>query len=198
MPLNPARAKELVVALEKAREPGALAVAADMALNFLLKQLEELRELANGYPRNPISGDVWMDGQALTFVCDALTEALAGRSEPERQELASRLAAGMACQVMAHYPEEIFPRVVRNGRCRESLRQIDVAMGSYEAVVADFSSLGLDEMLDESGPLEDSERRILGAVCEAIERLSALQPERATQHEGLLRRARLRMGTAAP
>lgn len=100
---------QLVSQLEAEHEPRQLAASADEALNFLRKQLEELRDLANGYPRNPISVTVWSDGQAFTLACDALVEALAGRNEAVRQELASRLAAGMACQVMGHYPEEIFP-----------------------------------------------------------------------------------------
>ncbi|WP_438016962.1 hypothetical protein WMF18_40240 [Sorangium sp. So ce315] len=175
MPLDPARATELVRQIDAAREPRRLAVSADEALSFLLKQLEQLRELANGYPRNPVSGTVWSDGRALTLVCDALTDALAGRNEAARQELASRLAVGMACQVMGHYPEEIFPRVVRNARHREAIQQADDAAGLYQAVVDDFSSLDLGYTLDESEPLSESDRCILEALSTALERLIALR-----------------------
>ncbi|MGK4006511.1 hypothetical protein WMF31_28080 [Sorangium sp. So ce1036] len=84
MRLDPERAMALVSQLDAEREPRQRAASADEALSFLLKQLEQLRDLANGYPRNPVSGAVWSDGRALTLACDALTEALAGRSEAAR------------------------------------------------------------------------------------------------------------------
>ncbi|XYH93185.1 hypothetical protein ACMHYB_35700 [Sorangium sp. So ce1128] len=193
MPLDPARATELVSQLDAAREPRQLAASADEALNFLLKQLEQLRDLANGYPRNPISGTVWSDGQALTLVCDALTGSLAGRNEAARQELASRLAVGMACQVMGHYPEEIFPRVVRNARHREAIQQADDAVGLYQAVVDDFRSLDLDYTLDENEPLSESERYILEALSIALERLIALRSDPDHQLSELRQRVHARL-----
>ncbi|WP_437491536.1 hypothetical protein WME75_15810 [Sorangium sp. So ce1014] len=194
MPLDPVRATELVSQLDAAHEPRQLAASADEALNFLLTQLEQLRDLANGYPRNPISVTVWSDGRALTLVCDALTDALADRNEAARQELASRLAVGMACQVMGHYPEEIFPRVVRNARHREAIQQADDAAGSYQAVVDDFRSLDLEYTLDESEPLPESERYILEALSMALERLIALRSDPDHQLSELRQRvyARLR------
>ena len=178
MALNPSKARELLLALSNAQDDQNIRAAADRVLNFLLNQLEELRELANGYPANPISAAVWMDGTALTQLCDELTALLAVKALPNQQELASRLAVGMACQVMGHYPEQIFPRILRNSRCREGISHLDEAIGGYEAIVADFSEMGLDDLLDDRGPLDESARVVLESVHDAAERLGELQPER--------------------
>ncbi len=201
MSLNPAHAKMLVSRLKDVDDSHDLANKADQALKFLLKQLEELSVLANGYPRNPISSNVWGDGQALTEICDELTDALDGRNQAERQEFASRLSAGMACQIMGHYPEQIFPRVVRNGRCCEAIHRVENAIRSYEAVVRDFSLLNLDEMLEEVVPIDDDEgeRLILTAVGEALERLLVLQPhQNNAEHQDVLRRIEIWLGAGAP
>jgi hypothetical protein len=201
MPLNPTYAQMLVSKLKEIDEPRDLAIEADRALNFLLKQLEELRVLANGYPRNPISGSVWTDGKALTEICDELTGELDRRNQAERQEFASRLSVGMACQVMGHYPEEIFPRVVRNGRCCEAIHAVENAIKSYEAVVQDFSILDLEEILEEIVPIDEDEgeRFILAAVREALERLLALQPQQNNEErQELLRKIEIWLGTGAP
>ena len=146
-------------------------------LNFLLRQLEELRDLANGYPRNPIAGDVWFSGKALAELCDELTVVLADRGLPEQEELASRLAVGMALQVMGHYPEEIFPRVLRNARCREALGQLTEAITGYESIVDDYVEMGLAELLEDE-QLDASSRMILESVGYAATRLGELDPER--------------------
>ena len=183
--LDPDRGQQLLASLAAARDHDDVREAAGQALNFLLKQLEELRVLANGYPRNPISGAAWVDGKALTEVCDALADELSRRGLPHEEELASRLATGMACQVMGHYPEEIFPRVLRNSRNRESIAEIDQAIGGYEAIIADFGALGLECLLEDDEPLDESGRVILVSVNEAANRLGELRPEQVTTLEKL-------------
>jgi hypothetical protein len=182
MTLSPTKGRELLGAVTAATTYNETGEAAVALLNFLLRQLEELRELANGYPRNPISGNVWVDGKALAELCDDLTELLSARQLPEQEELASRIATGMACQVMGHYPEEIFPRVVRNARCREKIDQVDNAIGSYEAVIGDFRELDLQYLLEEDETLDNSGRTILTAVLHATVRLTELGSELAELH----------------
>ena len=178
MSLDPERARKLLDVVSRAQTRNESGEAAVELLNFLLRQLEELRDLANGYPRNPIAGDVWFNGKALAEICDELADQLAGRELPEQEELASRLAVGMALQVMGHYPDEIFPRIVRNSFHREALGQLDDAIGGYEAIVGDFESMGLGEIF-EYEELDASSRKILESVEVAASRLGELRPERA-------------------
>jgi hypothetical protein len=185
MLLDPAKARHLMGTLASALGDDDVRAAAEDVLNFLLRQLEELRELANGYPRNPIDGAVWSDGKALAEICDELTELFSRKGLLREEELASRLATGMACQVMGHYPEEIFPRVLRNSRCRETIADLEEAIGGYEAIVGDFHAMGLAELLEDDQPLDQSERAILESVYEAARRLGELRPERIVEHEGL-------------
>jgi len=93
------------------------------------------------------------------------------------EEFASRLATGIACQVMGRYPEQIFPRVLRNSRCREAIADIEKAIGGYEAIVDDFHKMGLVDLLEDNEPLDKSERAILESVLEAAKRLGELRPE---------------------
>jgi hypothetical protein len=156
-------------------------VAAEQALNFLMKQLEELHVLANGYPRNwGTPAAVWIDGAALASWCDALTGAFSSKGLPREEELASRLATGMAYQVMGHYPEQIFPRVLRNSRCREAIDDLDGAIQGYQAILSDFRVLGRDYLLEDDEAPDKTDRTILESVYEAAKRLGELKPEQAT------------------
>ena len=174
MSLDPDKAQQFLTTLATAPDRDSAREMAERALNFLIRQLEELRGLANGYPRNPISADVWMAGKALAEACDVLTDVFSRWNLQREEELASRLAVGMACQVMGHYPEEIFPRVLRNSKSHEAIGEVDQAIGGYEAIVLDFGALGLEGLLDEEMPLEESSRAILAAVHEACKRLTEL------------------------
>src|SRR5215510_14640580 len=177
MPLDPAKARRLIGALASAQGDDDVRAAAEDVLNFLLMQLEELRDLANGYPRNPIEGAVWYDGKALAEFCDELTGLFSRKGLLREEELSSRLATGMACQVMGHYPEEIFPRVLRNSRCRKTIADLEEAIGGYEAIVGDFHTTGLAEFLEDDQPLDQLARAILESVYEAARRLGELRPE---------------------
>jgi hypothetical protein len=183
--LDPEKARHLMGAMASAQGEDNVLAATEDVLNFLLRQLEELRELANGYPRNPIDGAVWSNGKDLAEICDELTELFSRKGLLREEELASRLATGMACQVMGHYPEEIFPRVLRNSRCRETIADLEEAIGGYEAIVGDFHAMGLSELLEDDQPLDQSERAILESVYEAARRLGELRPERNGELEDL-------------
>lgn len=176
MALTPKLAAKLLRALKDANVESA-PQGASSVLNFMLSQLRQLDELSNGYPRNPIAGNVWMDGAALTTVADELADEVTRRELPEHIELAPRIAAGMACKVMSHYPEEIFPRVVRNGRARLALARTDDAAQCFLSVVADFDNLGLVELLDQSpDDLTHADIAILQAFHTAAVQLRELRP----------------------
>ncbi len=83
----------------------------------------------------------------------------------------------MALQIMAHYPEEVFPRVLRNAMCCEGLGMISEAIDGYSSVVDDFDQLRLEELLNSSEPFEDSEAKTLTAVRNAFAGLQRLSPQ---------------------
>jgi hypothetical protein len=192
--LDPRTAKSLVDAVVAASTETDTRQAADRALSFLSDQSTLLRSQANGYPRRPIEADVWRNGAGLTSACDALADALQRRGLVEDEEKASALAVVCACAVMGHYPEQIFPRVVRRARCLESVGRAARAADGYAAVVKDFEVLGLSEQyLDEGDDdeLPGEGRVILEALATSISRLKVLAPERVTP--GLAERATSRL-----
>jgi hypothetical protein len=181
MSLNTERAQQLFDAVVEASETRATTQPIHDLLNYLIEQLEELRVLANGYPRSSIDGNVWVAGKSLTILCDKLTDLLSGEGLPAEEEYASRLAVGMALQIMSHYPEEILPRIARNARCQEGIGGIDRAVELYDSVIGDFQETCFDELPEDSAELTESDQTVLSAVFYSIERLSELQLNRVEE-----------------
>ena len=175
--LNSQEARRLVDLVAQARDRDAAVVAAEKAFSFLVGQLHILGYSANDYPRNPVSAHVWSEGYSLANTCDCFADAVAQWNQWQCEEQATRLAATMALQVVAHYPEEIFPRVLRNAKCCESLGMISEAVKGYRSIVDDFDQLNLEEILDSSEPFKDSEVKILTSVREALTALQRLSPQ---------------------
>lgn len=176
MKLDPAHACALLDRLKLATEAADVQALTDEVLDFLRTQLEALREQANGYPRGAINMGVWTAGGDLASLADALADELHQRQLPKPEELASRLATALAFQVMSHYPQEIFPRVLRNARCREAIGDLPEAIGCYEAIVADYAELALEQDWLEPGAETTEEWNwvALDAVHAAAGRLTEL------------------------
>lgn len=175
--LNSNEAARLVNLVEQAKEIEVAIKAAESAFSFLLMQLQLLKDRANGYPRNPISADVWGEGYALISVCDRFAVASKKWGMLYGEEQATKVAVLTALQVVAHYPEEIFPRVVRNAECCESLNMIAEAISGYRSVVGDFNNLQLKELIEDFKTLEIKRRLILTSTYEALHGLKRLAPD---------------------
>ena len=188
MKLNSKEAQRLVELVAQAGDLDAAIAAAQRALSFLIGQLHVLGDLSNGYPRNPIDGDVWQEGRRLTMVCDQFADAVSRWEQRRGEEQATRLAISMALQVLAHYPEEIFPRVLRNAKCCESLGMMAEAADGYRCIVSDFCALGLEEHLDAADSLEGSQITILTCLHEALARLHRLSPQSLPEPQLLLQK----------
>jgi hypothetical protein len=183
MELNSQEAQRLVDLVAQAPDLEAALASAQKALSFLIGQLHILGDKANGYPRNPIEGSVWQEGRRLTAVCDQFADAVSRWHQRRGEEQATRLAVSMALQIMAHYPEEIFPRVLRNAKCCESLNKMTEAADGYRCIVGDFDALDLKELLDTADPLEGSQLTILDSLREALAGLQRLSPQGLTEGE---------------
>jgi hypothetical protein len=177
MKLNSQEAQRLVDLVVQAQDLDAAIAAAGKAFSFLVGQLHALGDSANRSPRNPIDGNIWKEGHALTSVCDRFADAVSRWQQRRGEEQATRLAVSMALQVVAHYPEEIFPRVLRNAKCCESLGMTGEAVEGYRCIVDDFDKLGLEELLNTSDPLEDSQITILTCVRQALSSLLRHSPQ---------------------
>jgi hypothetical protein len=180
MKLDSKEAQRLVDAVSHARDRDTAIKAAEEAFAFLIGQLHLLGDQANGYPRNPIDGAVWQEGHELASVCDRFADAVAQWHQRRGEEQARGLAVAMALQVVAHYPEEIFPRVLRNAQCRESLEMTEQAIGGYRCIVDDFRTLGMEDDLEGVEHLDDAQVTILTTVREALAALRRLSPTSLT------------------
>ena len=180
MKLDSAEAQRLVNLVERAGDLDAAVAAAGDAFAFLVSQLHLLGESANGYPVKPIDGAVWKEGHSLARVCDHFADAVARWQQRRGEEQATRLAVAMAMQVVAHYPQEIFPRVLRNAKCCESLGMTNEALEGYQCIVEDFEKLGLETDLDTEEPLQDAQTTVFSGVSEALSALLRVSPQDIT------------------
>jgi hypothetical protein len=181
MNLDSKAAQHLVDEIARAATPEDAMIRCGRAWDFLLAQFYVLCGRANGYPRNPIDGHTWFEGRALAEVCDRFVDAAAQQGNRAGEEQAAGLATAIACQVLSHYPEQIFPRVLRVARCKEANGNGEKAVSDYAAVVLDFGQLDLGFMLEEEGAAENDVRTILAALIEAIEGLERLDPAALSQ-----------------
>src|SRR6478752_6964073 len=171
MSLDSKHAQRLVEELEQAETEEEAVTRSARAWDFLLAQLRILRDRANGYPRNPIDGLTWTEGYHLAQVCDRFADAVRTRGHRSGEEQAAGLAAAIACEVVGHYPQEIFPRVLRTARCREANGHPDKAINDYLAIVGDFRDLELASILEDEEALQASDRCILNSLIEAVDEL---------------------------
>lgn len=186
MELDSKKAQHLVDLVVRASDRISAVTAAEEAFSFLVKQLHALGDSANGYPRNPIDGNVWKEGYELASVCDRFASAVSRWDQRKGEEQATRLAAALALQVVAHYPEEIFPRVLRNAKCCEALGMLREAVDGCRYVARNFGQLGLEELFDPTLTLEASHLTILQCTDEALAGLQRLAPESLTTEESAL------------
>ena len=146
-------------------------------LRALEAEIQEVRQLANGYPANPIGADVWMNGAMYSGWAEALTQhfKVAGWLKHERNASGLWVAATLA--VNSHYHNLVGPAMTSNADCYARLGQTDEAVERYRAVVADFSFL-VDEWLSEEAYPENEDResiRYLEISLEELERLVGLE-----------------------
>lgn len=181
--LNSKEARRLVDLVVQAQDLEAAIAAAELAFSFLVRQLHVLGDNANGYPQNGIDGQVWKEGYELTSVCDGFADAVARWNQRRGEEQATRLAVSMALQVVAHYPEEIFPRVLRNAKCCESLGKTDEAADGYRYVIRNFSALDLDHLLEPSEVPDLAATTILACVRDSLAALQRLTPQGLTNDD---------------
>ena len=183
MDLNADHAFHLVKQVAQAQDDASFEAAAQAALTYLIAQLHRLGDLANGYPRNPIQADVWQQGRMLTLACDQFADACRG---PKGEEQISRLAASMAMQIMGHYPNEIFPRVLRHARCREALGQVSEALEGYRCITQDFDVMDLQALCDTTAQLEATDWTILQSTSDALAGVQRLSSDGLSAAEAAL------------
>lgn len=186
MELNAREAQRLVDLVAQAPDVQAAVAAAQTALTFLIGQLHLLGDLSNGYPRNSIDGAVWQEGYDLTEACDRFADAVSRWHQRRGEEQATRLAVAMAMQVLGHYPNEIFPRVLRNAKCCEALAMTAEAVESFLCIVGDFEAMQLQELLDPGEPLDGSQLTILTSLSEALAGLQRLSQDGLTEQQRAL------------
>ena len=181
--MNSQEAQRLVDLVAQAQDLDTAVAAAERAFSFLVDQLHILGDSANGYPRNPIDGNVWQEGRELTSVCDQFADAVSRWHQRRGEEQATRLAVSMALQVVGHHPEEIFPRVLRNAKCCESLGRTAEASKGYRCILGDFDALDLEWLFDGTDPLGGSQVTILCSLREALAGLQRLSQQGLTDAE---------------
>ncbi len=140
------------------------------ALRHLEREIELVRQQANGYPAHPISALVWMNGAGYGNLAQTLTLHFQNAGWLEREEKASALWARATLAVCAHYHHMVGPAMLANADCHERLGNTDRAAQMYQGIVQDFAFL-VEDWSQEKAPPGEEERLALESLKTATARL---------------------------
>jgi hypothetical protein len=136
--------------------------------------VEDVRRQADGYPENPISGAVWVNGVGCANMARALTQHFKDAGWLEREENASLLWAKATLAVCSHCHDLVGPAMLANADCHDRLGKSQRATEMYRGVVKDFAFLVESYRTDDEPPT-DGHRVALESLRTAIERLLSRQ-----------------------
>ena len=139
-------------------------------LHHLDAEIEDVRQEANGYPANPISALVWMNGAGYGNLACALTHHFRNAGWLKREENASALWAKTTLAVCSHYHHMVGPAMLANADCQDRLGNAGQATQMYGGVVKDFAIIA-DGWLNETDAPTDDDRLALESLQTATERL---------------------------
>jgi hypothetical protein len=139
-------------------------------LRHLDAEIERVSQQANGYPDNPISALVWVNGAGYGNLACALTHHFRTAGWLKREEKASALWAKATLAVCSHYHHMVGPAMLANADCHDRLGNAARATQMYGSVVKDFVFLA-DEWWNESEPPTADDRLALESLQTATERL---------------------------
>jgi hypothetical protein len=134
--------------------------------------IDDVRQRANGYPKNPISADVWLSGNGYGTLASALASHFKNVGWLKREENATALWAKAVLAVNSHYHHMVGPAMLANADCHDRLGNIELSSYIYSGVVKDFVFL-LDEEADDAAVPTDDDRIALECLMRASERLLA-------------------------
>lgn len=140
------------------------------ALRHLDTEVESVRQQANGYPANPISALVWMNGAGYGNLACALTQHFRNAGWLKREENASALWAKATLAVCSHYHHMVGPAMLANADCHDRLGNADRATQMYGGVVKDFAFIAAN-WLNETDAPSDDDRLAIESLQTATERL---------------------------
>lgn len=118
-----------------------VSVMADEASKRLTTLSVKIEQDAGGYPVNPISAKVWMDGASARMLALTVAEYFKGESRPKDELQMLFVRAKITNAIMSHYPHEVGPCMVDVGEAFERLERKEKAEPFFNAVILDFEWL---------------------------------------------------------
>lgn len=144
--------------------------------------LNDIKDRANGYPRVPIDGAVWVAGRRMIDLTERMTLHFRAAGWLRKEFLASWLWGKATLAVCAHYHHMVGPAMLACADCHERLGEPAEAIDRYEAVIDDFMWL-LDAWAPETVAPAGNDRVAIECLGRAAERVLALDPSRANAGE---------------
>jgi hypothetical protein len=147
-------------------------------LDVLHRECVEVSKKADGYPANPISADVWLNGAMLGPMAESLADLLDQRGLHDLEEQAHCLRCMAVLSVQSHYHHLVGPAMLARAECNERLGNPDLAVQIYQAVIGDFSWF-VEQGESEPDAPSDEDRISLECLAQALDRIVAIQPDSA-------------------
>lgn len=152
-------------------------------MKLLDKEIEQVRQLANGYPANPISAaDVWMAGAGYSDLARALAGHFKRAGWLQREGNACSLWAKATLSVNSHYHHLVGPAMLADADCQERLGNLVRAATLYTCVVKDFIFLA-GGRFDETATPTEEDKISLRCLSTAVNRLLAQGENQVDNHE---------------
>ncbi|MDU1890243.1 MAG: hypothetical protein E6767_06095 [Dysgonomonas sp.] len=107
-------------------------------LDSLPELVKAIQSESNGYPRQPISALVWMEGAGLRAVLNGLAYYYEKKEDIDHLHLAVILRTQITLAIMGHYKNIVGPDMVEAAKVKERIGQTEAALAFYNAVKKDF------------------------------------------------------------
>jgi hypothetical protein len=141
-------------------------------LRHLDEEIENVRQQAAGYPDNPISALVWMNGTGYGNLACAFTHHFRKAGWLEREETASALWVKATLAICSHYHHLVGPAMLANAACHDRLGNIEWSTQLYGGIVKDFAFIVADYLSQIDAPSAEDRAAIASLKAAADKLLS--------------------------
>lgn len=111
----------------------------DCIYQVLPDAVTKLKQEANGYPSNPISGETWMNAANLRTLLGYLFDYSQQHQSVRNQLFIQYHRSQLTLAVMGHYKEDVGPDMIRLAQLFIADGRPDAGKSSYQAVINDFA-----------------------------------------------------------
>lgn len=157
-------------------------------LNHLIEVISDvvktIKKDANGYPKNSINAQVWIDGFGLISNTRLIYEKTSTADYVEQTEKIADLWAESTLAVCSHYHHMVGPAMLAAAKMKEKSGKNNIALNYYKAIIGDFKSLTELDFSEE--PINKEETIAIESLKDALLKSNLIDSSLIQSNEELL------------